>query len=371
MVDHFGDIGVCWRLALELQGAGHRVRLFCDDLNSLLALAPDYAQSEIQVLDWTWENAQPRKLDLLIESFACGVPDSYWHLQKGEEAPLWIVLDYLALESWAGSCHGLRSPSPIAGVSKYYFFPGLGDDLGGLIADRGYRQQIQERDLHRESQRQDWALAYDVRADSAWISLFTYPHDWVSFFTELEELEQSFVLWVPAGYVLDWCSSKLPGLSFAWQGDHWQKAKVRVQPLPFMKQEKYQHLLLLCDFAFVRGEDSFIRAVLGGVPHLWHAYLQAEGAHMDKVDGYLNCLRPFLDENFELYAASLRALNQRESVENLIPVDLQFKQLWQKSPALSASFKNLSQHALQQWDLTSKLTNFVHEHLANSAQTQR
>ena len=35
VVDNFGDIGVCWRLAADLAGRGHAVRLWVDDPSAL------------------------------------------------------------------------------------------------------------------------------------------------------------------------------------------------------------------------------------------------------------------------------------------------------------------------------------------------
>ena len=35
VVDNFGDIGVCWRLAADLAGRGQAVRLWADDLSAL------------------------------------------------------------------------------------------------------------------------------------------------------------------------------------------------------------------------------------------------------------------------------------------------------------------------------------------------
>ena len=35
VIDNFGDIGVCWRLAAELGARGQRVRLYVDDASAL------------------------------------------------------------------------------------------------------------------------------------------------------------------------------------------------------------------------------------------------------------------------------------------------------------------------------------------------
>ena len=38
----------------------------------------------------------------------------------------------------------------------------------------------------------------------------------------------------------------------------------------------------------MRGEDSFVRAQLAGRPFLWHIYPQADNAHLDKLNAFLD-----------------------------------------------------------------------------------
>ena len=40
VIDNFGDIGVCWRLAADLSARGHTVRLWLDDAQALPWMAP-------------------------------------------------------------------------------------------------------------------------------------------------------------------------------------------------------------------------------------------------------------------------------------------------------------------------------------------
>lgn len=40
VIDNFGDIGVCWRLACDLAQRGHQVRLWVDDAQALTWMAP-------------------------------------------------------------------------------------------------------------------------------------------------------------------------------------------------------------------------------------------------------------------------------------------------------------------------------------------
>ena len=51
VIDNFGDIGVCWRLAAELGARGHCVRLWVDDASALAWMAPQGAAG-VQVLPW-------------------------------------------------------------------------------------------------------------------------------------------------------------------------------------------------------------------------------------------------------------------------------------------------------------------------------
>ena len=42
------------------------------------------------------------------------------------------------------------------------------------------------------------------------------------------------------------------------------------------------------DLLFVRGEDSFVRALWAGRPFLWHIYPQDDEAHIAKLDDFLD-----------------------------------------------------------------------------------
>ena len=53
--------------------------------------------------------------------------------------------------------------------------------------------------------------------------------------------------------------------------------------LPFVAQESFDHFLWDCDLAFIRGEDSAARAMIAGVPFIWHIYHQEDNAHQVKL----------------------------------------------------------------------------------------
>jgi uncharacterized repeat protein (TIGR03837 family) len=60
-----------------------------------------------------------------------------------------------------------------------------------------------------------------------------------------------------------------------------------VRVLHFVPQAHYDKLLWACDFNFVRGEDSFVRAQWAGKPFIWHIYPQEKNLHHVKLKAFL------------------------------------------------------------------------------------
>jgi uncharacterized repeat protein (TIGR03837 family) len=64
-----------------------------------------------------------------------------------------------------------------------------------------------------------------------------------------------------------------------------------------LDQTGYDQLLWSCAFNAVRGEDSWLRAHWAGVPFVWQAYPQADGAHLIKLDAFLKKMRQGTSES--------------------------------------------------------------------------
>ena len=109
VIDNFGDIGVCWRLAADLAQRGHAVCLRVDDSAALAWMAPQGANG-VQVLpyDAPWNDAQAP--NVVIEAFGCEAPPAYLLALAQRPVPL-INLEYLSAEGYVERCH--RLPSPI------------------------------------------------------------------------------------------------------------------------------------------------------------------------------------------------------------------------------------------------------------------
>src|SRR5665647_2044824 len=99
VIDNYGDIGVCWRLARQLaNGHGLAVRLWVDDLASLAKLCPeaDIAAEQqqctgVEVDLWRQSFPGVHPAELVIEAFACKLPVNYIKAMAAQEhEPVWI-----------------------------------------------------------------------------------------------------------------------------------------------------------------------------------------------------------------------------------------------------------------------------------------
>ena len=137
VIDNFGDAGVCLRLARDLVGLGHRVRLFINDAGPLDWLATDTDRARITVLPWSetpWDHGHPP--DVIVEAFGCDLPDTVVSAIAAAPQTTWVNLEYLSAEPYAAACHGLASPvmsGPAKGHVKWFFYPGFTPDTGGLL----------------------------------------------------------------------------------------------------------------------------------------------------------------------------------------------------------------------------------------------
>jgi uncharacterized repeat protein (TIGR03837 family) len=279
VIDNFGDIGVCWRLARQLAAEhGRKVRLWVDDLASLRPLCPSVdvtkevqACQGVEICHWKENAAVNRPAEVIIEAFACELPAAYLQaMAKAEPKPCWINLEYLTAEVWAEECHGMASPHPSLPLTKYFFFPGFSVTSGGLLREQGL---LIERERY---------VAASPRQDCLEISLFCY--DTAPVGALLDALSHSpiaVICHVPPGKPLAAVAGHLGG------NGPWQHGNALVKPIPFMPLDDYDRLLWRCAINFVRGEDSFVRAQWAGKPFVWQIYQQDEAAHLAKLEAFL------------------------------------------------------------------------------------
>ncbi len=288
VIDNFGDLGVCWRLARQLSAEhGAQVVLLVDDLaafqqldsriNPELAVQP---LDELTLMRWNSHEALAlMPAELVIEGFACTLPDNYRTQLTAKN--IWINLDYLSAEEWIEDCHGLNSPQA-NGASTTFWFPGFTPRSGGLLREADLLQR-----LDVPAQAFNFWQHLDLpqtTADTPRLSLFCYETDSVS--ALLEALHESQTeLMICAGKALSAINKLLPEPLII--GSCVQHGASTLYALPMLAHTDYDQLLAACDLNIIRGEDSFIRAQWAAKPLLWHIYPQDELAHETKLAAWL------------------------------------------------------------------------------------
>ena len=299
VVDNYGDIGVCWRLARQLAAEqGLAVRLWVDDLTSFrrLCAAVDTAAQEQQLEGVTvrrWDDAAGHDVadvaDVVIEAFGCELPAATLAaMAERPTAPVWINLEYLSAEAWVAGCHGLPSPHPQLQLTKYFFFPGFSAGTGGLLEEAGLEQR--RAAFAADPAMQATFLAgigvHPVPGDCL-VSLFCYPDaPVVALLDALCNEGRPTLLLVPEG-VAGAALAAWTGRAFG-PGDLVRRGSLTLQAVPFLDQPDYDKLLRCCDLNLVRGEDSMVRAQWARKPFIWHIYPQQDEANRIKLDAFLD-----------------------------------------------------------------------------------
>ena len=298
VVDNFGDIGVCWRLARQLAGEhGRAVRLWVGDLATFRPLCPEIRvdRSEqvvqgVEVRRWEQDFTGVTPGDVVVETFGCRLPDAFeTAMARRAPRPVWIDLEHLSAEAWVADYHALPSPHPRLPLTKYFFFPGFDERTGGLLRESGLARERQDL-AESPAARERFLNALGVPppdADTLLISLFCYENPaLVALLEAWSHGSRSVCCLAPP-------TSPLPALErFVRRplavGDAVRAGRLELHVIPFVPQPEYDRLLWSCDLNLVRGEDSFVRAQWAARPMLWHIYPQEENAHHAKLSAFLD-----------------------------------------------------------------------------------
>ncbi len=300
VVDNFGDIGICWRLARQLQREhGIAVTLWVDDMVTFQRMYPQVnLAAERQTVDgvavrhWASQDgtfSAAEVADIVIEFFGCDIPPGYIAaMAQRPERPVWLNLEGLSAEEWVEGCHSLPSKHPRLPLTKYFFFPGFTEKTGGLLVETGLEA---ERTAYISDPAKVSAFLSslgitEAEAAAMKVSLFCYPYAPVAeLFAAWIGSGQPVTCLVPEGVASEAVANFLgqpavPGAVHA-------EGALTVRVLPFVPQQDYDKLLWSCDLNFVRGEDSWVRAQWAGKSFIWHIYAQDENLHHKKLRAFL------------------------------------------------------------------------------------
>lgn len=354
VIDNYGDIGVCWRLAADLAGRGERVCLWVDDPSALSWMAPQ-GQAGVEVRRWTTpfpaQDLTPG--DVWIEAFGCDIAPEFiasYARQSSASAskPVWINLEYLSAEAFVARSHRLPSPvmsGPGAGLTKHFFYPGFTAGTGGLLRepDLAERQALFDRAAWLDQQ----CIPFQ---GERLVSLFCYePPALEALLDQLaQDADRTRLLVTPgrAAIAVNACISDKNRLQPLWN----VREALSFSYLPTLTQREFDHVLWACDLNFVRGEDSLVRAIWANKPFIWQIYPQHDNAHHDKLEAFLSMLNapPSLRRLHRLW----NGVTPRQDSSHAILPDLELDD-WQL--AVTSARHQL----LQQVDLVSQLMEFA------------
>ncbi len=381
VIDNYGDIGVCWRLACNLAALGQQVRLWVDDASALAWMAPGgCAGVETRVWAEPFNMAGVTPADVLVEAFGCEIAPEYiaaYAISARANANFdhpkrpWINLEYLSAEPYAQRNHGLPSPvlsGPGAGLTKHFFYPGFTSATGGLLRepDLALRQASFNKAAWLAGLAQRCAQGGPDQPDATVkptqanpphlnISLFCYEpaalRDLLAQLAGLEREPRPARLLITHGRAAAAVKTAIQAGDQAGltgqiglppsQNKHSQLSFLYLPPL---SQPGYDKLLWASDLNFVRGEDSLVRALWAGQPFIWHIYPQDDGAHAAKLEAFLDWLGA--DAALRRFHRVWNGLDSG----TLPPLDL---------PAWGRIALTARQKLLDQTDLATQLLNFV------------
>ncbi|WP_157577449.1 elongation factor P maturation arginine rhamnosyltransferase EarP [Shewanella waksmanii] len=337
VVDNYGDIGVCWRLAKQLANEYQiEVVLWVDDLASFNTIQPevDLAATTQQLKGITvnlWREPLPVTYipgQVLIEAFACQLPAEVIQQlvdlkQCGQGQPCWLNLEYLSAEAWVDDCHALPSLQA-NGLNKSFYFPGFSRKTGGLLCEADLFTQ---RDVWQADSGNRLALFAKLGIEHCldsdrFISVFSYETAALQALCDYWQHSATPIrLLVPLGRSLNSFVKffNLDNHQFC-AGEHWQKGNLHLHVLPLTDQIGFDRLLWSCDVNIVRGEDSFLRAQWAAKPFIWHIYPQDEDYHLVKLDAlmqrYCANLDPTAAQAWQQLSLNFNRDQQKASVES-------------------------------------------------------
>ncbi|MGZ5202417.1 MAG: elongation factor P maturation arginine rhamnosyltransferase EarP [Telluria sp.] len=360
VVDNYGDIGICWRLARQLaREHGMAVTLWVDDLESFRRICPEVdvhaARQQVQgvtVLHWQGQDGtfQPEEVaDIVIEFFGVELPPGYVEaMAKRAPRPVWINYEGLSAEEWVEGCHTLPSMHPRLPLTKYFFFPGFTSKTGGLLHEA---ELLPERAAFDPAPFLTSLGLTDAEIAGFKVSLFCYPQAPVAdLFAAWQHGARPVTCLVPEGVAADTVRTFLGREPAA--GTVATQGMLTVRVLPFVPQPDYDKLLWSCDFNIVRGEDSWVRAQWAAKPFVWHIYPQDENLHHKK-------LRAFLQR----YANGIGSLQRVSLAFNGACFETDWAGAWQALmddlPRLTSRAVEWERQVLENGDLASNLLAFT------------
>ena len=332
VIDNYGDVGVAYRLAREFKRVypNKKLRFVINQIEELNLIRKS---ENIEVILYKDISKIENSADLIIESFGCEIPKKY--MDKAlKNSKLIINLEYFSAEKWVDDFH-LQESFLGGNLKKYFFIPGLSEKSGGILLDNEFLERKKKVEANKEYYLEKFEIKekYDLIG-----SVFSYEKNFDSLIEELKKLNKKVILLILSE------KTQKNFIKYFDNGNNYDK--IKFVKLPFFTYDKYEELLALCDFNLVRGEDSFVRALLLGKPFLWHIYPQDENTHIKKLESFL-----------EKYCSNNKELKQTFINYNINKDD--FSYFFKNFKEIEKYNKNYANYLIKNCNLMEKLINFI------------
>lgn len=332
VIDNYGDVGVAYRLAREFKRIypHKRLRFFINKTEELNLIKKS---NDIEIITYKDISKIKNSADLILETFACEIPKEY--MDKAlRSSKLIINLEYFSAEDWVDDFH-LQESFLGGNLKKYFFIPGLSKKSGGILLDNEFLERKKQVEENREYYLEKFKIKekYDLIG-----SVFSYEKNFDSLINELKKLDKKVLLLI--------LSEKTQKNFIKYFDNSNNYDKIKAVKLPFFTYDKYEELLSLCDFNLVRGEDSFVRALLLGKPFLWHIYPQEENIHIQKLNSFLEKYCP----------------NNKELKETFIDYNVNrdnFSYFFKNFKEIEEHNRKYANYLIENCNLIEKLINFI------------
>lgn len=335
IIDNYGDIGFVYRFAKEyLQyRPKSKVRIFLDNLETLHTFHPSVnPKRQIQKVDNItyifYSDKDTSNIDkvtpapFIIEAYGCDIPSSYLN-HAILKSKLIINLEYLSAEKWIEGYHLKESRLNItqkSSLKKFFFMPGFSVQSGGILIEKKLHKLRTPWKKNRIEFLTNLLSSYQIELPNPKKSilgtLFSYEHHFEELLGALSQLKKEVYLFVFGAKSIHSFNKLQKKYSLSKiSPNHKQYQNIHILYCDFLVQNAFDQLLHSTDFNFVRGEDSFVRAILAAKPFVWDIYPMEEDQHFIKLNAFLDVFTPYFSDKqrFNHYRALSILYNQTKT----------------------------------------------------------
>ena len=311
VIDNFWDMWFAFDIAKNLikNDENRFIRFFWNDKELFLKLSWNKDILNIKYFDLTEINAL-KPSEIILNFFDRKI--DYDFLNKFEFNINLIIFWYFWIHNWIQSLHNTFYEQK--NVSVTHFIPSVLENTGWIIL-QDFWKNITKKSF--------FPWKNDDFYQKNWISVFVYP--------ETFEIIKDLIL------------KDKENLYFIFD-DRNKLSWENIIQMPFLEIDEYYNFLKVCQKNIVRGENSFIKAILAWKPYLWDIYNEPNNQHIYKIDEFWDFL---WDDN---YKEILKIFNLKDK-KSWLEKFLSFEN--------NDFFENKSKYILKNCDLMKNLEKLI------------